>query len=138
MATIKQIEANRRNALQSTGPKTAEGKAAVAHYAMKYGLLSRELLLPCENGAALAELTADLRAQLPPVGALESLLVDRIIPAVWRLRRLIRVETGLFAFRHYQTLADRARVEAERYTRTEGGLNELLATLNQERRVSTK
>src|SRR5207253_6989284 len=29
MATLKQIEANRRNALLSTGPKTPEGKAAV-------------------------------------------------------------------------------------------------------------
>ena len=29
MATLKQIEANGRNALLSTGPKTAEGKAAV-------------------------------------------------------------------------------------------------------------
>jgi hypothetical protein len=137
MTSIKQIEANRRNALQSTGPKTREGKAAVALNAMKHGLLSRELLLPSEKSAALTELAEDLRSQLTPVGVLESLFVDRIIAAVWRLRRLIQVETGLFAFRHYQILADRARVEAQRYTRTEGGINALLANLNDERTVIT-
>jgi hypothetical protein len=137
MATIKQIEANRRNALRSTGPNTAEGKATVALNAMKHGLLSRELLLPGENGAAFAELAENLRAQLAPVGALESLLVDRVIAAVWRLHRLIRVETGLFAFRYYQALADRARMEVQRYSRTEGGINALLASLNDARTIVT-
>jgi hypothetical protein len=137
MATIKQIEANRRNALQSTGPKTAEGKTVVALNAMKHGILSREVLLPGEDGTDLSELAENLRAQLAPVGALESLFVDRIIAAVWRLRRVIRVETGLFAFRHYQVLVDRARVEAQRYTRTEGGINALLASLNDEKMIVT-
>jgi hypothetical protein len=137
MATIKQIEANRRNALQRTGPKSPEGKSVVAHNAMKHGLLSHELLLPGEDGAALAELSEDLRAQLAPVGALESVFVDRIIAAFWRLHRSIQVETGLFAFRHHQTLADRARVEAQRYTRTEGGINALLVSLNDERTIVT-
>jgi hypothetical protein len=137
MTSIKQIEANRRNALQSTGPKTAEGKAVVALNAMKHGLLSRELLLPGEDGTDLSEFAENPRAQLAPVGALESLFVDRIIAAVWRLRRLIRVETGLFAFRYYQALADRARVEAQYYTRTEGGINALLVRLNDERTIVT-
>ena len=135
MATIKQIDANRRNALQSTGPKTAVGKAAVALNAMKHGLLSRELLLPGEDGTDLSELAENLRARLAPVEALESLFVDRIIAAVWRLRRLIRVETGLFAFRYYEALADWARAEAQRYSRTEGGINALLASLNDERTI---
>ncbi len=137
MSSIKQIDANRRNALQSTGPKTLEGKSAVALNAMKHGLLSREVLLPGEYGATLAKLAEDVRAQLAPVGALEELFVDRIIAAAWRLHRLTRVETGLFAFRHYQALADRARVEAQCYTRTEGGINALLASLNDERTIIT-
>jgi hypothetical protein len=137
MTSIKQIEANRRNALQSTGPKTQQGKAAVALNARKHGLLSREVLLPGEDDTDLSELAGNLRAQLAPVGFLEGLFVDRIIAALWRLHRLIQVETGLFAFRHYQALADRARVEAQRYTRTEGGINALLASLNDERTVVT-
>jgi hypothetical protein len=70
MATIKQMEANQRNALQSTGPKTAEGKAVVALNAMKHGLLLREFLLPSDDGTDLSELAENLRAQLAPLKAL--------------------------------------------------------------------
>ncbi len=44
MTSDKQAQANRRNALKSTGPKTPEGKAAVRHNATKHGLLSQEVL----------------------------------------------------------------------------------------------
>ena len=49
MTSEKQAEANRRNALNSTGPKTPEGKAAVSHNALRHGLLSRDILLPGED-----------------------------------------------------------------------------------------
>jgi hypothetical protein len=38
MATPAQIEANRRNARKSTGPKTAAGKAASSRNALTHGL----------------------------------------------------------------------------------------------------
>jgi hypothetical protein len=53
----KKAEANRRNALKSTGPRTPEGKAAVRLNALKHGLLSEEILLPGEDEGALRELT---------------------------------------------------------------------------------
>src|SRR5260370_15053835 len=49
MSTIKQIEANRRNAQLSTGPKTDQGKAAIAQNALKHGLYASTLLLPEED-----------------------------------------------------------------------------------------
>ena len=88
MTSDKQVRANRQNALKSTGPKTSEGKAAVRQNALKHGLLSQEVLLPGEDEAALKELGECLRAELQPVGELENLLVDRIIAAHWRLRRV--------------------------------------------------
>jgi hypothetical protein len=39
-----------------------------------------------------------LRAELQPIGELENLLVDRITAAYWRLRRVGRVEAGIFAW----------------------------------------
>jgi hypothetical protein len=98
MTSDKQAQANRRNALKSTGPKTPEGKAAVRHNATTHGLLSQEVLLPEEDAAALEELGERLRAELQPVGEFEGMLVDRIIAACWRLRRLGQVEAGIFAW----------------------------------------
>ena len=125
MTSDRKAEANRRNALKSTGPKTPEGKAAVRLNALKHGLLSREVLLPGENEEALRELGERLRAELQPVGELENLLVDRITTAYWRLRRLGRVEAGIFAWELYQELAERAEREARDYESS--SLEELVA-----------
>lgn len=38
MASNRQIEANRRNATRSTGPKTAAGKTRSSHNALRHGL----------------------------------------------------------------------------------------------------
>ena len=97
MTSDKQTRANRRNALKSTGPTTPEGKATASQNALTHGLLSREVLLPGEDGAALVELSGRLGEELRPVGELEGLLVERVIAAAWRLRRLGRVEAGIFA-----------------------------------------
>jgi hypothetical protein len=53
MTSDKKAEANRRNSLKSTGPRTPEGKAAVRLNALKHGLLSEEVLLPGGDEAAL-------------------------------------------------------------------------------------
>jgi len=115
MTSEKQAQANRRNALKSTGPKTPEGKAAVRLNANKHGLRSQEVLLPGEDEEALKELDENLRAELQPLGELENLLVDGIIAAQWRLRRLRRVEAGIFAWELYGELAERAQQEAHTY-----------------------
>src|SRR5215213_3873498 len=79
MTSKKQIQANKQNALKSTGPKTPEGKASARLNATKHGLLSQEALLPGEDEEALKELAERLRAELQPVGEMESLLVEKIV-----------------------------------------------------------
>jgi hypothetical protein len=120
MTSGKKIQANRRNALKSTGPRTPEGKDAVRLNALRHGLLSKEMLLPGEDEKALTELGDTLRDELEPVGELENLLVNRIIAAHWRLRRLGRVETGIFAWERSEELAERAEREAREYEHERG------------------
>jgi hypothetical protein len=96
MTSNKQIEANRRNARKSTGPRTQEGKDRASNNAVKHGLLSQDVLILGEDRDALWELSEQLREELEPVGELEDMLVDRIVAAHWRLRRLGRVEADIF------------------------------------------
>jgi len=117
MTSEKKAQANRQNALKSTGPKTPEGKDAVRLNAMKHGLLCQEVLLPGEDEEALRELSEHLWTELKPVGEMENLLVDRIIASHWRLRRLGRVEAGIFAWERYEELVERAEREAQGYAR---------------------
>ena len=46
MISDKQLEANRQNALQSTGPKTAEGVEAVKLKALRHGLRLIQTVVP--------------------------------------------------------------------------------------------
>lgn len=92
MTSEKRIAANRQNALKSTGPKTARGKAIAKMNALKHGLLSSQVLIAGEKARDLAELGQLLRAELRPVGMLDQILVDRIVAGVWRLKRCLRLE----------------------------------------------
>ena len=55
----RRIQANRKNALRSTGPKTARGKQLVARNATKHGILAREVVITAGDGEEnLAEFQA--------------------------------------------------------------------------------
>ncbi len=47
-------EINQRNAMGSTGPRTARGKENSKYNAFKHGMTARTVLLPGEGAAALA------------------------------------------------------------------------------------
>lgn len=94
----KQLKANQQNAKKSSGPKTEKGKVVVAKNALKHGILSNEVVIETEEmgetKAELAELQQAIVDDLKPAGALEELLVDRIVTLYWRLRRVIKAESG--------------------------------------------
>jgi hypothetical protein len=99
--TPKQIEANRRNAVKSTGPRTAGGKAVSSMNALKHGIFSREVLV---RGLNRKESSRDLAALYQrfwddwhPVGPTEEMLVDQIVTAHWRLRRALTAESAEIA-----------------------------------------
>jgi hypothetical protein len=51
MATAAQIAANRRNALLSPGPTTAQAKARVRGNALKHGLTGKGIVMLPEDNA---------------------------------------------------------------------------------------
>jgi hypothetical protein len=97
MATQKQIDANRRNAQKSTGPKTPEGRAAVSRNSIKHGLTAKTLVLEDESEADFEALLDAVEAEHQPATPTEVALVRRIAMAIWRLARGYHIEAGLFA-----------------------------------------
>jgi len=91
MSTEAQINANRQNAQKSTGPKTAEGKAAVSQNAVEHGLFAAEAVIRVENPADYEAYHDEMLAELSPAGAVESMLAERIVSLSWRLKRAERM-----------------------------------------------
>ncbi len=98
MASQRQIAANRLNAQASTGPRTAEGKAASSGNALTHGLTARTVLLAGEDPEEYRRLRESMIAELRPEGALESELVEQIVSVLWRMRRVPAVEAALTAW----------------------------------------
>lgn len=96
MATAAQIAANRLNALRSTGPRSAEGKAVSKFNALKTGIQAHSEVIPGEDPEQLDELTAAYHRQFRPATPLERFLVDALVAADWQLRRLHTVEARLW------------------------------------------
>ena len=111
----KQLQANRENALRSTGPKTEKGKAVSRCNALKHGMTATSILLPDEEQKVFEAFSANLYQDLQPVGALEGFLVERVVALAWRLKRIGRVETGIYILNCYQEMYTRAENERTRY-----------------------
>lgn len=90
MPSQKQIEANRKNALRSTGPRTPEGKARSSRNAVKHGILMDNAMVESSYGEEYRALLHALERDLQPEGVLEQALVARITALLLRERNLIR------------------------------------------------
>jgi hypothetical protein len=99
MASKRQIEANRRNAQKSTGPKTPEGRAAVRYNALRHGLTAQHAVLSDEEDEEFQEIVTAFQDDYRPVGPAETLLVQQMSMAAWRLQRIRGMETGLLDLR---------------------------------------
>jgi hypothetical protein len=98
MSSEKQRQANQSNAMLSTGPVTPEGKMVVASNAIKHGIFTKDLIITSilgkEDESEYQEMLSNLINCLFPQNQMESLLVEKIAIDFWRLRRVIRFETG--------------------------------------------
>lgn len=92
----RKIDANRRNAARSTGPKSARGKIHARFNALKHALFAAEMLLPGEDVIAHKGMADRLNAELQPKSEIEKMLVDQILGNMWRLRRVDQAERIFF------------------------------------------
>jgi len=91
----KQIDANRRNAQKSTGPKTEEGKTKSAMNSVKYGIYSDKFLIKGEKKEDLDEYSNDLINWLNPNNPVLFDIVLQIIFSGWAARRYMIVESKI-------------------------------------------
>ena len=87
MASDKITERNRQNAQNSTGPRTAEGKAKSSRNALKHGFTST-MMSSKEDRHELNILDKELRRDLQPDTRLEGEVLDRITWAVHQGNKL--------------------------------------------------
>src|ERR1017187_6481854 len=100
MSTLRQIEANRRNAQKSTGPTSVTGKAASSMNALKTGIHAKPLVLPTEKLADLELLIDEDYHSHHPASPEARALIDDLIRCEWTLRRLHVAEAQLCVFDH--------------------------------------
>jgi hypothetical protein len=96
MTSYRQIEANRRNALKSTGPKTEAGKQVSRCNAVRHGLTAETVISALEDAEDYKAFEGAVTADYDAPSAVERELVLRLASVLWRLRRATTIETGLF------------------------------------------
>jgi hypothetical protein len=104
MSSIRQIEANRRNALLSTGPNTDDGKKISRQNAVRHGLTAETVIDALENAEDYAAFQMAVTSDYDPQSAVERELILRLASLLWRLRRATAIETGLFKMQACQLL----------------------------------
>jgi hypothetical protein len=88
-------EINRANSQHSTGPRTAEGKTRASMNALKHGIFAAEIVLPGEDPLAFEQLTESYARRFHAETSEELSVVQDIVSARWRARRISARETSL-------------------------------------------
>src|SRR6266581_2554023 len=96
VSTLKSATA-RANGAKSRGPTTAEGKEKSSRNSLKHGLTAGNgnILLDCEDLDQFDEVLNKLLGIHEPATPAESDLVEEMLAARWRTRRMWTIETGL-------------------------------------------
>jgi hypothetical protein len=113
MTSLRQLEANRRNALLSRGPVTEEGKKRSRQNAVRHGLTAETVIEALEDAGDYAAFEMAVTADYDARSAVERELVLRLASLLWRLRRATAIESGLFKIQARQMLQFRQRRQAQ-------------------------
>ena len=113
MATAAQIEANRRNASRSTGPRSQAGKDRSKLNALVHGCRAEILVLPAEDPALYEERAHTWRLSLKPRNPAEDYIVERMASLAWKGERIDRAQMAQLSKRVHNSGVDAARTEQE-------------------------
>jgi hypothetical protein len=78
------MEANRRNALRSTGPRTEAGKLQSRRNAVRHGLMAETVVCSLEDAEDYSAFEAAIIADYDAQSAVERELVLRLASILWR------------------------------------------------------
>ena len=92
MTSFRQIEANRRNALKSTGPTTDAGKQRSRRNAVRHGLTAETVITTLEDEEDYKAFELSVTSGFDAPTAVERELVLRLASLLWRLRRATAIE----------------------------------------------
>jgi hypothetical protein len=113
MATAAQIDANRRNAQKSTGPRTEEGKNRSRMNGLDHGARASILALPPEEFGEFQQELIGWKASFRPRNAAEDVLIDRIVTLGWQEKRVARAQRARLSRRVSHTGVEDAYSEKE-------------------------
>jgi len=97
MRTEKQNAASRTNGAKSRGPVTPNGKYNSSQTGLHHSILARTVVLDTESKDRFFELLKSFYATYQPQTAVETVLVQKMTVAHWRLMRLWSHQKAAFA-----------------------------------------
>ena len=97
MASPAQCIANAQNATHSTGPKTAEGKAASARNSVRHGLFAAYGQLAPEQRELIDQCVEQMHAGIPPQCAAFEHVIREFAIATWRMELCHQLEASFFS-----------------------------------------
>ena len=83
---------------ESKESKPASETVKPAESTARQHIFSSEIIIEGENASELDEIRNRLLKELKPSGEIESILVDRIVSGVWRLKRCLKIESQVIEF----------------------------------------
>src|SRR6266567_305932 len=130
MTSPRQIEANRHNALKSTGPKTENGKQRSRRNALRHGFTAETIIEPLESPDEYRAFEDAIVSEYLPQTPVEQELVHRLASLFWRLRRATSIETGLLQMQG--EILHAFRSSRQKAVASEGGGADGASEVNQE------
>ena len=110
----------RINGAKSNGPKSAETRAISSRNSLIHGLTARHTtVLECENHAEFEEILAGYFDTYKPANPAQENLVNEMVSARWRIRRIRIVETALLDMEVTRSLPEIKR----QYTEPDSGIH---------------